>query len=437
MGQNARIMSIAYVFIAIFVFGMLIDFRKTIAILAPFHLILALIPFEKLPVSDFEVVSVIALCFYLVKRPFSQWTSLIRNPFNVGICLTLISIVGTNYFIEPHWPTSILRFISAFIYPMILWNCIDEKSMLQFVVKTTTAFALVMSLYILIEVILGTNPFIQMALTNKWVNEDLVIDYEEIRFGFKRCQGFLATPAASGLFLGLFGVVLYCVAPVLEEKKRYMAILVGLFLACTILSGTRSVIAASVVAALIIVRKEFFNAKLFLFKLVLVMVIIAVGGSFFLQIIDSFINSENVQGSSGEMRMNQLMVTLIYWARSPIWGNGNGFVWTFVKEVDVDIAGAESIWFQVLLDQGLVGAIAYLGVNLNAAIAVLKKNKIWVFVPLGFLVGKTLSSVLGIELSLLFVLTIILLKYDELYVKEKDTQDKETLVKNADDEDDA
>lgn len=428
-------MSIAYVAIAVFFVGMIIDFRKTIAILAPLHLMLALIPFPTFPVSDFEMVSVLALGFYLCKKPISQWKNLIKNPFIVGITLTLISIVGTNYFIAPHWPTSTLRFISAFIYPMILWNCIDEKPMLQLVVDVTLFFALVMSGYILVEVILGTNPFIQTVLANKWVNEDLVIDYQEIRFGFKRCQGFLATPAGSGLFLGLFGVVLYCVSACLEEKRKYTAFIVGLFLFCTILSGTRSVIAATGVASLIIVRKEFFTARFFLLKMLLVAVVCAVAGSFFLEIIDSFVNSDKVYGSNSDMRMEQLMVTLIYWARSPIWGNGNGFVWTFVKEVDADIAGAESIWFQILLDQGLVGVIAYLGVVGNAVVKAFRKHKIWIFVPLGFLTGKTLSSVLGIEVSLLFVLTIILLKYHEFY--EKDSDEENSLTDESGEEEES
>ena len=73
-------MSIAYVFVLIFVIGMIIDFRKTIAILAPLHLILILIPFPGMPVSDFEIVSVIALVFYLCKNPFSRWTLLVKNP---------------------------------------------------------------------------------------------------------------------------------------------------------------------------------------------------------------------------------------------------------------------------------------------------------------------------------------------------------------------
>ena len=377
-------MSIAYVFIAVAFFGMILDFRKTIAVLAPLHLILALIPFDKLPVSAFEIVALMALCFYLVKSPFSQWKNLIKNPFYVGIALTLISIVGTNFFIEPHWPTSTLRFISAFIYPMILWNCIDDRSTYRLTVLSMVLFASAMSLYILFEVALSTNPIIQTVLANKWVNEDLVIDYQEIRFGFKRCQGFLATPAASGLFLGLFGATLYCVSSCLEDKRKYAAILVGLMLACSVLSGTRSVIAATAVAALIIVWKELFTARFLLLKLVLIIVILAVSGSFFLEIVDSFVNSDKVHGSNADMRMEQLFVTLLYWARSPIWGNGNGFVWTFVKEVDADIAGAESIWFQILLDQGLVGAVAYLGVCINAMVAAFRKVKIWMFVPLGF-----------------------------------------------------
>ena len=63
-------MFIAYVFVLVFAVGMIIDFRKTIAILAPLHLLLILIPFPGVPVSDFEIVSVLALGFYLCKNPF-------------------------------------------------------------------------------------------------------------------------------------------------------------------------------------------------------------------------------------------------------------------------------------------------------------------------------------------------------------------------------
>jgi hypothetical protein len=66
-------------------------------------------------------------------------------------------------------------------------------------------------------------------------------------------------------------------------------------------------------------------------------------------------------------------------------------------------------------------------------VAVFRKVKIWMLVPLGFLVGKTLSSVLGIELSLMFVFTIILLKYHEFYGSteddnEPDEKDEELLA---------
>ena len=66
-------------------------------------------------------------------------------------------------------------------------------------------------------------------------------------------------------------------------------------------------------------------------------------------------------------------------------------------------------------------------------VVVFRKIKIWMLVPLGFLVGKTLSSVLGIELSFMFVLTIILLKHHEFYGSaddgnESDEKDKEVLT---------
>jgi len=418
-------MAIAYVFVVIAVLGMLYDYRKAVIALAPLQFILVMFDFPGMPVSPFEIISVLVVFLFFCSTKSSDWRGLFRYPFMGCVVLTIISVVGTNYFIAPHWPTATLRFISAYVFPVILWSRIQDKDDFIFLLKSMTIFALVMAGYILFEVAVGKNPYIETIIANKWVNGN-VINYDEFRFGLKRCQGFLSTPAPSGLFFGLFSVVLYEVSSSLGAARKYLALMVGLMGLCMLLSGTRSVIAASGVAWIIVAKKEAFQARYLLFKLVLVLGLLAVIGPYLYDILDSFFNTEKVQGSNADMRMEQMMITLLYWANSPIWGNGSDFVWYFVKDVNADIAGAESVWFQLLIDMGLVGVIAYLACVLSVMNALRKLDKIWIFVPLSFLVGKTLSSVLGLDVSFMFVLGVMLLKYNEFYIKSDDENSDET-----------
>jgi len=414
-------MVVAYVFIVIAVLGMLYDYRKAVIALAPLQFILVMFDFPGMPVTSFEIISVLVFFLFFCFTKSSDWRGLFRYPFMGCVVLTIISVVGTNYFVAPHWPTATLRFISAYIFPVILWSRIQEKEDFKFLLKVMVLFAFTMSCYILAELVMGRNPYIESIIDNGMANGN-VWNYTEVRFGVKRCQGFLSTPASSGFVLGLLSVLIYVVSSAMGKYRKYMALLVGLFSLCTLLSGTRSVIAAACVAWIIIVKNEALQPRYMLLKVILVMILLAAIGPYFMEIIDSFVNTDNVQGSNSEMRLNQMLIALYYWANSPIWGNGTGFIWDFVKSVDVEIYGAESIWFQLLVDMGLVGAVAYLSCVLNVMKPFVKKHKMWLFIPLGFMAGKTLSTILGVDVSLLFVCGIILIKYMEFY--ENDDEDE-------------
>jgi len=195
-----------------------------------------------------------------------------------------------------------------------------------------------------------------------------------------------------------------------------------------LITGTRSVIAATCVALIGVVAHEIIKPRYIFIKIVGVIVVLALSASFLMEVVGSFINTDQtaVSGSNTDMRQEQLLISLFYWANSPIWGNGSGFIWHYVQEVDKGIYGAESIWFQILVDFGAVGAFAYMACIFNAIVSLWKKHFVWVFLPLGFLVGKTLSTVIGIEMSVLFLFSIILLKYEILFnTKEDDIEDEQ------------
>jgi len=132
-------------------------------------------------------------------------------------------------------------------------------------------------------------------------------------------------------------------------------------------------------------------------------------------LVDSFINSDTaVSGSSLDMRLMQFAVIVPFFLNSPIWGNGYAYTWSFVKAVDADLLGAESIWLQILVDFGLVGAMAYISCIISMAKCLSKRyGKRGTAMPVAVICAYTLSTFLGLELNYFFILCIMLIKFQD------------------------
>ena len=77
--------------------------------------------------------------------------------------------------------------------------------------------------------------------------------------------------------------------------------------------------------------------------------------------VESF--SEEGRGSSLDMRQRNLLVCLFSFAESPIYGHGFNYIVNIVERTDEgrSVDGAmESIFFNLMVEQGLIGLIAYL-----------------------------------------------------------------------------
>ena len=123
------------------------------------------------------------------------------------------------------------------------------------------------------------------------------------------------------------------------------------------------------------------------------------------------------------MREEQLVISLVYWLQNPIFGNGPTYTFTTVKEADAGIQGAESIWFILMIEYGVIGCIAFL-TTIIASIYYLYKNKMTplIFLVLMFFVNKSLSSVPGISegfflLYIVFLVRVELLRRRDILTK--------------------
>ena len=104
-----------------------------------------------------------------------------------------------------------------------------------------------------------------------------------------------------------------------------------------------------------------------------------------------------------------LNICFYYLSQSPWIGNGIAFTWEYVLPQNEDLLGAESLWIPVLIDQGILGAVAVSSMFVACMIYLIKHNAIrYTIVVLGFLVFNSMSSIPNISITD-FVYYVILL----------------------------
>ena len=112
------------------------------------------------------------------------------------------------------------------------------------------------------------------------------------------------------------------------------------------------------------------------------------------------------------MRFEQLAASYLLFIKSPILGNGFQTINYFLSDeggMAYVLRGAESIWFVLLIERGLLGLFAYLFMF----VVMIRKYKIYksglfIFYVLGYLVSNTMSSMPGFSMSFLYITTFIL-----------------------------
>ena len=127
------------------------------------------------------------------------------------------------------------------------------------------------------------------------------------------------------------------------------------------------------------------------------------------------------------MRQEQLDICLSYFDRSPIWGNGRMYMWDTVKYYHWELLGAESIWFPLLVDYGIMGAISFILLIASCSYLLYKKFRPLAFFPLIYFVITFVSPERGYEFNVLLTYTILLIKMHLLYNNTSDSMQSITL----------
>ncbi len=401
----------------VIIFFLIYRFEETVVVLAPISVLLSMFV---VPYTSMETVSFLDLIVCCVVGLFilrGGVNNVVKYPFLICVIAVAISYFCSNKFgCEKHWMMSITKLITSYVYPLVIWNCLKEKNKFDLYIKSMIIFAIVLVAYALIELVTNSNPIIEAGLRSDIFMNNVTLG-DNTRFGVRRLQSFLHLYGAFGytcssLFIILLYLKIYDPSKINIPDLLFYGLL-GLLIVSILCTGTRSVYLSYVVGLGIFYKKlkKYFTVVLVLLPVAMLLFSMS---SFIMDIVGSFSDTQNVEGSNSEMRGEQLAVTLYYWLQNPIFGNGPSFTFTTVQVVDPTILGAESIWFVLLIEHGLVGCLAFL-LTMFVPIRYLIKCGMpqFVFIVLMFLVNKTFSSVPGIFEGYFFIYLVFLVRLEQ------------------------
>ncbi len=364
-------------------------------------------------VKIFFLISILALCLYPFKKdelsidPYPKWIKWSSFFFLLSFSITLLF---SNYM---HWQTVVVNYICYFIFPFIFWKCLDSEYQIGLAMKWLVSVMIVSTIFGFIESVFRNNIIFNL-IQNTIIVEDFSFDDTRVRYGLKRANSIFSYFSTYGIACFVSLIIFYSKKYFCQDDNKMLSILILLCAFGAFSTGSRAIFLGLFLACfLLFFQKHFFNSQLgrkVLFGSILLSpVLYSIG----YQVMDSMINSETskyAQGSTSDLREYQWQLCLPYFLESPIWGNGRMYIWDVVSAENSGLLGAESIWFSIFVDYGIIGAIAFVFLVISCCIHLFKLNWRLLCLPIGYLFILTLSPDTGITYNILISFTIMLLR---------------------------
>lgn len=340
---------------------------------------------------------------------------ILKSPFILCVVPVLVSYTITMYYYV-FYSKQYLAIFAQFLFPCIIYCVIDRKERVILFVKYASILMILATLYCLFEETISANPIMHWCEKHPesftWFH-----DRSEQRFGVKRAQSFFSGESAFGLTCSYIFIILFIMmrdgAKIMKVKWRKLLIL--LLPLCVFLTGTRSVILCFLVACVALLTPQ--TIKKYRIPLLAVgLVLIFFMGSYFTSLYNSiFVDSTEIGGSSSEMREGQWDIAYYYMNQDFWLGNGVHFTGKLLNSGgEAGLFGAEGMWLPVMMDRGMLGVICTLSAFLLGLYYILRRkryNMIWLWIS--FLLMKTLTTGVGIELTYYEIVLIVLFRYAE------------------------
>ena len=363
-------------------------------------------------------ISVLIVLISNMRKRIETYPKLLFIPTAMMAISYLITNAVSNH------PNTILilgNILTQFIFPIALWCILDSRSWVWYAIKSIVCISVVAIIVMILELIFQHNYFTDF-IQNNFVISDFVIDASTIRFGLKRTNSIFSYFSTFGTFCCLSTFVVWIVIILKLSTKKIYTCLMFLLPVAAFSTGSRAVFLAIFCILIgLFTQKKIMQKRLFKFAFCLCILLLPLIYSYFSVVVDSIINSDTtntVSGSSSELRLLQWEICAPYFMQSPIWGNGRMYIWDEVAPSNPMLLGAESIWFSLLVDYGIMGAITYIIMIVGCILLVRQYNPRLIFMPIGYFLILFLSPDAGIQYNLLLTYVVLSVKI-YLYSQEK------------------
>lgn len=371
--------------------------------------------------------------FYFGNHPYSKgkYPKLLLIPsllFSISYSLTTLFTSQTH-----HEMTVLINIYTFFVFPFMFWHCLSDKKYLLYAIKVFYYLLIISSLFALAEVVTRKNIGHEL-LGLLFSFEDYVDDFINIRYGVKRISSLFAYGGPCGMFFIWGWILLYSLLIIYKIKLgKLHGVLIFTIPFFIFATGSRAVYIGFVISLLFcMINKHILHNRTFKKIFVIIVLSLPIWYPVISSVADSIFNSSSpgqVEGSSSDMRINQLAICLDYFENSPWLGNGKSFIWDVVRPDNPELLGAESAWFPLLVDWGLLGSISHIILIVCCTIFLCKKNLRYASIPLAYLATTTLGPDVGMQYNCLLVFVVIFAKMSYFFSDEEKLQTERVCSK--------
>ena len=420
-----------------FVYALSKDFKHTLLVYLPMRIAIhqGIILWPVNPTVMFDSVA----CFFIILNYFfiqKAKPAGVKFPFTFPLALFACSEFLSSFFASTsgNGMNFLQNIVVGILFLYIVWDNIHSSDDLKLVIKGyTIMFTLAIGLS-LFEQVTHFNPIIALETALLPANAPLGLIWPstQVRFGgLFRAQAFMSISITYGAYCLMFFLFYFFFTnkyPIYNfyNKNKNKIFTLGLALGA-FLSGSKSSILALAIGFVPLLRvKWFFNIKIVL-PLVIVLGLSLPMMTGMYDDIYSAMTAENTWdyqgGSSLAMREMQLNVSLIEFNKSPVIGNGTKYLAQAMDYYGAELLGAESIWFGLLIEKGVIGIIAFVVILIYPLfMRRLRYKKIYLSLALGWLAINTMTTIPGLGNT--FYYTLIILLYKAQLLNENEKYDK-------------
>ncbi|MCL2328092.1 MAG: hypothetical protein FWC39_06210 [Bacteroidetes bacterium] len=330
----------------------------------------------EMPIQRWIILSLLFVIGIQKNAVRREWNSF---PFKrllifLIICTFLIAVVDSRLTLFHKFYIPFNNVVETHLLLFAGYFAIKKPVDMQKTLNTLFIVLVFVGIYGIFNWVTRTNPYYEWVVENFFVGGDTytffklrVLDASNDRF---RAVSTFSATFVYGFVSSLFAL-LYFIYKSRKTYLKYIAVAAGFV--GTLLCFSRTVLGAAFFASVVFI---FLSASLTkMMKITLAALLVGICLYSFVPPIQETVDNTldifltgggKTMGSSIEMRQTQFLGAVKYFSQSPIFGNGYGYINNELgigdldnAILDEDMAGYESVIYNLMIEQGLIGLLCF------------------------------------------------------------------------------